>query len=142
MIVVVDTNVIVSGLREGSQPPCQIIDLWRDGEIDILVSEATIAELSRVLGYPKIRQLTGYSDQRIQQFLTEFRRATILIEIESDVDVVKSDPTDNMFLALAADGGAQYIVTGDTKHVLPLCQYQGIEIITPVTFIARYHQEQ
>lgn len=136
MRVVVDTNVIVSGLRKGSSAPTHIIDLWRDGEIDILASEETISELERVLGYPRVRRLTSYSDERIQMFLEEFRKEAILIKVENKVDVVVNDPTDNMFLDLAVAGNAKYIVSGDTKHLLPLEQYQGIEIVSPASFIA------
>jgi len=69
MKIVVDTNVIVSGLREGPKPPFQILNLWRDGEIEILASEDTMAELERVLRYPRVRQLTSLSEARIQTFI-------------------------------------------------------------------------
>ena len=142
MRVVVDTNVIVSGLGEGSRPPCQIVDLWRDGEIDILASEGTIAELERVLGYPRVRQLTSYSDERIQLFLDEFRQEAVFIEVEHEVDVVVGDPSDNMFLALAVAGGVEYVVTGDGKHLLPLGEYEGVEIVAPGEFVERFQREK
>lgn len=140
MKIVVDTNVIVSGLRKGSNPPFQILDLWRNGEIDILASEETIAELERVLRYPRVRRLTSLSEERIQVFIEEFRKEIILIEVEHEVDAVPNDPTDNTFLALAVAGGAAYIVTGDAKHLITLKSYQGIEILSPAAFLTLYQQ--
>ena len=140
MKVVVDANVMVSGLRIGPQPPVQILDLWREGAIDLLASEETLAELARVLDYPKIRQLTSFSDDRVQHFLEEFRKETILVEVQTEVKVVVKDPTDTMFLALAVAGCADCIITGDTKHLLPLKSYHGIPIVSPSTFLTLYHQ--
>jgi uncharacterized protein len=140
MRVVLDTNVIVSGLRAGLQPPAQILDLWSEGKIDVLASDATITELERVLNYPRIRQLTGFTDDQIRRFIEQFEQECLLINPEVEVEVVTQDPTDNIFLSLAVAGAAEYIVSGDRKHLLPLKSYQGIKIVTPALFISLYNQ--
>ncbi len=48
-----------------------------------------------------------------------------------DVNIVTADPTDNMVLACAKEAHAAVIVSGDTKHLLPLHQFQGIPILSP-----------
>jgi putative PIN family toxin of toxin-antitoxin system len=53
---VFDVGVIVSGVLTAGGPPGQILDRWRDGELDLVVSSALLAELERVLSYEKIRR--------------------------------------------------------------------------------------
>jgi putative PIN family toxin of toxin-antitoxin system len=139
MRVVVDTNVIISGLRNPVTAPYQVMKRWRQAEIELLSSEATRQELERVLNYPKVRNLIRLSDEEVQQFLSLYRERTSHIEVVVAVDEVATDPTDTIFLSLAAAGSARYIVTGDTKHLLPLKSYRGIEIVSPTTFLALYH---
>lgn len=45
-------------------------------------------------------------------------------------DVIREDPSDNLFLALASENGASLIVSGDT-HLLSLKEYELIQIVTP-----------
>lgn len=140
MRVVIDTNVIISGLRNSVTTPYQVMNLWRQAEIELLSSEATRQELERVLNYPKVRNLILLSDEEIQQFLSLYGEKTSHIEAAVAVDEVATDPTDTIFLAVAVAGNARYIVTGDTKHLLPLKSYRGIEIVSPTTFLTLYHQ--
>ena len=50
------------------------------------------------------------------------------------VDAIPADPADNMVLACAVEGHANYIVSGDT-HLLSLREYAGIPIITARAFL-------
>ncbi len=50
------------------------------------------------------------------------------IEVESKVEVCR-DPGDNFILALAKDGQADYIVTGD-KDLMELSLFENIVILT------------
>lgn len=45
------------------------------------------------------------------------------------------DPSDNMFLAAAQEGGADYLVTLDAQHLLPLKHHKGTQIVKPALFI-------
>jgi predicted nucleic acid-binding protein len=49
--------------------------------------------------------------------------------------VVKDDPQDDAIVESAVVGEAQYIVTGDKRHLLPLGSFQGILIITPARLL-------
>jgi predicted nucleic acid-binding protein len=51
-----------------------------------------------------------------------------------NVTVVKDDPDDDKFLAIAIVSGAEHIISGDT-HLLSIGNYQGIEILTPADFL-------
>jgi len=135
MKVIVDTNTVISGLAQAESPPTQVLELWRHGAIELLTSQATIHELGRVLHYPKVKRLTQLADNEIQAFLALYRRDATFLDVTLKVDVISSDPDDNMFIALAVTGGADYLVTGDRKHLLPLKRYEDTLIVSPAHFI-------
>ena len=52
------------------------------------------------------------------------------------VEVVKSDPSDNIYLATPLAGGARWVVTVNTRHLTPLDGYAGLRIVEPAVFLA------
>jgi predicted nucleic acid-binding protein len=59
-----------------------------------------------------------------------------VVKISNTLNVIITDPDDNMVLECAVVGHANYIVTGDKKHLLPLQNYQGIEIVNAANFLS------
>lgn len=140
MKVVVDTNTVVSGIARAAGNPSQILELWRQGKLELLSSIATIAELERVLTYPRVRKLLQLTDEQIRRFVALYRAQTTQVAINTAFYVVENDPDDNMIVDLAVAGNARYIITGDKKHLLPLKRYRGIEIVAPATFLLVYKE--
>lgn len=58
------------------------------------------------------------------------------IKTSSKISVITADPTDNIFLECAADGRADYIISGD-KHLLDLGTYSGIPILKAKDFLVK-----
>ena len=56
MRVVIDTNVLVSGILAGASLPAYLVTLWREGRFDLLTSAEQLDEMRRVTRYPKLRQ--------------------------------------------------------------------------------------
>ena len=52
------------------------------------------------------------------------------------VEVVKADPSDDVYLATALAGGARWVVTGNTRHLTPLDGYAGLRVVQPAVFLA------
>jgi putative PIN family toxin of toxin-antitoxin system len=130
--LVVDTNVLVSALLAGSSLPAHLITLWREGRFDLLTSAAQLDELMRVTRYPKIRErLTPALAGRL---INELREVAIVVENLPQV-MVCVDPFDNYLLAMAAAGGADFIVTGDKRDLLGLRLYEGIRIVAVREFL-------
>ena len=75
----------------------------------MLLSNNMEREFIRVLGYEKF----GLSPQEIMPFLRNLRNHARHGETKSEVDVVTADPTDNIFLECALDGGADFLISGD-----------------------------
>ena len=127
--VISDTNILISGyLWKG--PPHQAIEKVRDKEWTLLVSKDTIAELIRVLAYDKF----GLTAIEIQPIIKDLIGISEIVQVTTIVTAIESDPTDNIFLALAFDGQADMIVSGD-HHLLDLKYFGESPIVTVRQFL-------
>lgn len=135
MRVVLDTNVVVSGLLIVGSGPAAILDGWRDGQFEVLTSRSTIAELRGVVELPRIVRRLPLASADHQAFLEDYSGFTTSVETDLTITAITADPSDNVFLELAVAGAADYVVSGD-RHLLDLGSYQGIPILTPARFLA------
>lgn len=126
MRVVLDTNVFVSGIFWSGNYCSQLIDKWKNKEIDLISSLGTVGELVETLRNFKI----SMPESMIEEWKNLILNKSILIQSSSKIDVIREDPEDNKFLETAVDGKADFIVSQD-KHLLNLKEYQGIKIIKP-----------
>lgn len=143
MRVVLDTNVLISAFISQTGAPAQIFALWRSGDLEIIVSSETLDELTRVLSYPRVTRYLRYTPEQIERFLALLRMGAERIETESieNLTVINDDPDDDKFFALALAAQAQYIVSGDKAHVLPVRQYEGIQVVAPASFLQMFHED-
>lgn len=134
MKVVLDTNVVISGLLVPGGPPGKIIDLWTENRITVVLSQALIEEYLDVLLRPKFKRIgTLVERQDILVNLLELDN-TVLINPKVSFAVVKDDPEDNRVLECAVEGMVDYIISGD-EHLLALREFQGIPIVMPAEFM-------
>ena len=141
MIIVLDTNVIVSALLSQSGAPSEIFNLWEEDEFSVVISIRLLNELEHTLKYPKVIKYLKLSEEELRLFLDHFRTFASVVEPELTLEVIKNDPDDNRVLECAVAGKASYIVTGD-KHLLELEEYQGIEILSPSSFLTLLTMEK
>jgi putative PIN family toxin of toxin-antitoxin system len=127
--VVLDTNIIVSGLG-WSGAPATILDAVTDDRLVLVTSAPLLAELRRVLEYPRLAKVIQGGAQ-----LADLVAASGVVVAPSRVLTVVRDDDDNRVLEAAIEGTADYIVSGDAD-LLDLGSFQGIPIITPGTFVA------
>ncbi len=135
MHIVLDANVLVSALISAKGAPAQIVAHSQAAEFDVVVSPAILQELDRVLHYPKLQQRYHLPEERTQRFLRLLVRQAIEVIPSQELTVIERDPTDNRYLECALAGDAGVIVSGD-HHLLDLEEYEGIEILAPVGFLA------
>lgn len=141
MIVVLDTNVIVSALLSPEGSPAEIIRRWEAEVIGVATSPPLLEELERVLNYKQIRKYFKDSQEKINSFIRAFRGVAIMVDPLDKLDIVKEDTADNRVLECAISSGAAYIVTGD-KHLLELKEYEGIAIMPPAGFLTLLELEK
>ena len=134
MKAVLDANVIVRAFISSRGAPRQIIDQWRATAFELLTSEAILEEVGRVLRYPKIAALHRLPELELIEFLTLLREESRIV-VTTETLAVSSDETDNRYLECAVAGGAEYVVSGDKRHLLPLVEYRGVRIVSPATFL-------
>jgi putative PIN family toxin of toxin-antitoxin system len=134
--VVPDTNVYISALLCGGVP-FQIIELAREKKIMMLTSSDILFELASVL-----QVKFKYPRKMALDVISEIKRLSGVVFTKTQIDAIKKDSTDNKILECAFDGKADYIVTGDKKHIRPLNQYRGIRILLPQEFIKEYDLTQ
>ena len=102
--------------------------------LDLLTTESIMAEVDRVLRYPRIQKRYRLTEETITTYLQRLREVSTFIVTHSQVLVVSKDPDDDKFLECAVDGDARYIVSGDL-HLLNIGSYQGIQIVNPNAFL-------
>jgi predicted nucleic acid-binding protein len=67
--------------------------------------------------------------------IEKIRAKAILVHPKNKVSVIKEKDDDNRILECAIEGRAQYLISGDRKHLLPVKEYQGIKILSPTEFL-------
>jgi uncharacterized protein len=84
--------------------------------------------------YPKLKKLHQHSARWVKSFLQELSGKADITPGELAIDAVKADPSDNIYLACAVEGKADFIVSGD-DHLKSLQSFRGIPIVNPATFL-------
>ena len=139
--VVVDTNVFVSSLLNKLGTPARLIDAWRERKFLLLTSDALIAEILEVLRLPRIREKYRLLPEEIEQLASLLAQDGLMVSGHLDVKGSVVDPDDEMVLACALEGQADYIVSGDA-HLLELGEFAGIPILTVRQFLDRLKMYQ
>lgn len=134
MIVVLDTNIIISALLAPRGRPSAVIKLWEADKFDVATSPALISEFRRVLTYEHVNRYLKLTAEELDNFLNLFQSIVINVDPQKNLDLIEDDPDDNRILECASEANASYIVTGD-KHLLQLEEYQGIVILSPAAFL-------
>ncbi|MCD6574935.1 putative toxin-antitoxin system toxin component, PIN family [Candidatus Aerophobetes bacterium] len=133
--VVIDTNVFVSGLTFKGKPR-RVLDLIWKGEIEVCVSSFILKELKETL-----EKDFAWEGERIEETIERIKRETLQVQPKTKISVIKEKESDNRILECGVEGKAQYIISGDKRHLLPLKEYQGIKIISPAQFLRIISQE-
>ncbi|MGB9714986.1 MAG: putative toxin-antitoxin system toxin component, PIN family [Thermodesulfovibrionales bacterium] len=129
--IVLDTNVTISAFFWKGYPRT-ILELAKSGKLAILYNTKIEAEFIRVLAYSKF----GLTPAEILPIVNTLRKFVHFVEVKSKINIVKDDPTDNIFLECALDGKADYIISGD-HHLLDIGIFEGIKIIKAKDFLIR-----
>jgi len=127
--LVLDTNVVLSGLLFPAGVPCRA--LLKAQTNLVLASDATLLELNEVMERPRFDR---YVERSIRQRLVaEYMNNCEMIPIVYSIRACR-DPRDDKFLEIAVHGQADLIVTGDCD-LLDLHPFRGIAILTPNAYI-------
>jgi putative PIN family toxin of toxin-antitoxin system len=109
--VVLDANLVLSALVFSHGRLAVLREAWQSGRICPLVSRATVAELIRVLAYPKFRLSPDEQEELLADYLPWCE--TVIIPDPPPVTPPCRDPFDTPFLLLTLAGKADALVSGD-----------------------------
>ena len=133
MLVVLDTNILLSALISPSGPPDAIYQAWRSGAFDLVTSEHQLDELKRASRYPKLRARLKPRD--VGTLINYLQQALVLARLETIAEA--DDPNDSFLLAMAVESEADYLVTGDRRAgLLERGHIKRTRIVTPTVFQA------
>lgn len=135
MWIVLDTNVLISALAFPGSKPDQILSRIRRGEAELFTSPFILAELDRIL-----REKFGFSERETTVRVRFIRSLARLVEPTARISVVTAKDDDNRILECALAAQADYLVTGDKKHLLPLKTHRNIKIVSPAQFLELLEQ--
>jgi putative PIN family toxin of toxin-antitoxin system len=131
--IVLDTNVLVSGLLNPHGPPGRVVDFVISGAVTVLFDDRIIAEYREVLARPRF----GFGHDDVE---------TLIDFITSEGESVTSpplalslpDPDDLPFIEVAVAGAADALVTGNADHFVPAGGGPPVHVCTPAQFVAHW----
>lgn len=130
--VVLDTNVLVSGLAYPASIPGRIINAWRQGALDVILSHYILDEMVRIL--PRLSRIQ-MTPAEIRDLANSFMFLANVAEPQGSQDSNLRDSGDQPVLLTLITAQTDYLVTGD-KDLLALAR--DYPIVTPAEFWSRH----
>jgi len=133
--VVIDTNVLVSGVFFGGIPGT-VLGLWRNNVIELVLTSEILTEYEDVVQ----RLSSRYPKVDVAPIVSLIVRRGTFVQAVSVADSGCPDPDDDRFLAAAVAGDVGVLISGD-RHLLAVSRYQEVEVLSPADFIRRFGSE-
>jgi uncharacterized protein len=132
---VLDSSVLVSAFLKPGSLPATLLLRAREGAFSLVLSSYVIQETAAVLVRPKHQASRSFTPDEVARYCRDLLAVAELVGDLPNIEAVPDDPKDNPIVATAVAGRADYLVTGDKAHLLPLGEYQGIRIVSPREFV-------
>jgi putative PIN family toxin of toxin-antitoxin system len=132
----IDTNLLASGIvgfEVTGSPPGELLRVWQQGVVTLVLSQFIHDELANTLASPYFRRRLPEEQRR--RFLELLGTDAEMTPLTVTVEGVATHPEDDLVLATAVSGGAQFLVTGDHR-LLALREYEGVVIVSVREFLA------
>jgi putative PIN family toxin of toxin-antitoxin system len=139
--IVLDTNIIV---RAVASPSGLASELSRrtisDGNL-LCTSNFMLAELDRVLRYPRVRKIHGLSDTEIEDFVRSIQQVALVVEADASKSVrFTRDKNDDPVIETTLRTKADYLYSIDkgivAKNVVDHCKAYGVDVVSDTALIA------
>lgn len=132
MNIVLDTNVLVSGLLTPFGPSGKVVQMVFGGRLELHVDARIVSEYREVLHRPKF----SFNKERINTLLDFIERYATFV-LSSPLKNYLPDPDDEAFLEVAVAGRAECLITGNAVH-FPPDLLEGITVLSPSGFLEFY----
>ena len=141
MRIVLDTNILVRAVTGPAGPAAEVLRAINPFHL-LIVSPFLLSELTRVLGYERIRRMHGLNDTGIARYVSQLQGLALVVVPSEDTlsATVPSDPQDDAILATAFAGQADLLCTLDRHFyhpdVLASCTAHSLRIVTDIELLA------
>ena len=135
MKIVLDTNVLVSGLLTPFGPSGEIVRMVFSGELILCIDARILSEYKDVLHRPKF----AFNDDHVNillEFIRQYGQFISSLPLKNRLP----DPDDEPFLEVAVAGQAVSLVTGNAVH-FPSPLREGVRVLSPSKFVAFYRKQ-
>lgn len=137
--VVLDSSVLVSAFLT---PHGSVVRLLREpvrSRYQLCLSDAILTETAETLLIKSnLRRYAAYSDADVHDFIRWLLTQAEMVPDTPAPRVVPNDPKDDPIIAAAVAVKADYLITGDRAHLLPMGEYEGTRIISPREFLEMF----
>lgn len=136
MKIVLDTNVLVSGLLSPFGNCGEIVRMLTSDKITLCVDSRILVEYSEVLRRPQFN-----IDQQKAAVVIEYIQASAETHVTAPLDRALPDENDNPFMEVAISSGAECLVTGNLKH-FPGRSRAGVRVLAPKEFLEFFRRRR
>lgn len=137
MRVVVDTNVLVSGLLSPHGPPGRVVDLMVNGRLTPLYDDRVLEEYRSVLR----RDRFAFDPGDVRDLLDQLRATGEHVAPDPWPGELP-DPDDRPFLEVALSGRARALVTGNLEDFSPRSGTHTVTVLSPRELVERVREEE
>ena len=134
MKVVLNTNVLLSGLLKPYGKPAAILRLVLSGALQVAYDGRILSEYRTVL----LREKFHFSREMVDALLEQIEAEGFFV-IARPLKKHLPDPDDEPFLEVALSGKVDALITGNKRHY-PASASKGVAVLTPTEFLARTRQ--
>lgn len=129
---VFDTNVFVSASlsKNANSPTRELLNRWKSNEFTLIICDQIGKELVEKLFE------RGISQDVIDEQITALAvRAEWVVVPDERIEALLSDPDDNVIVACAIEGKANYLITYDPHFDSLGGEYRGIKVVKAIPFL-------
>ena len=140
MRAVLDTNVLVRATKNVNGPARELLRQFNTDQHVLIVSNAILVELLRVLDYPRLRAMHRLSEKECLEFIQSLHDAAEFVTVaDASADAVSPDSDDDAVIQTAVQGKADVLCTLDRHFRRPdvqeYCEHRGIHVMTDVELL-------
>jgi len=137
MRIVLDTNILVSGLLQSQGNPAQVLTLVLAGAIQVCHDQRILDEYAEVLARPRFK----FDPERVREVLAKIAIDGVSVDASEQRNLNLPDPDDEPFLAVAIAASADFLVTGNLSDYPPH-RRRGCRVIAPAAFMEHWRKLQ
>jgi len=137
LLIVLDTNVLVSGMLNVKGSPGKVLDLVLTNQIQIAYDNRILGEYEEVLTRPELR----LDQNKVVGVVDHIELSGIIIERNDLPKDGYTDLDDIMFAEVFITSNADALVTGNLRHYKPLLE-QNAAVLSPAQFLEKYFPER